>query len=131
MRTLLSATLLGLVALSPLSAQGDRAPTNVALVKSWYRYYLRREPDPAEVQAWTNLLRSGRDPNRLLAKFLSSDEYYNQVGKSPEAWVKAVYQDLTGRRPGRRDVRYWTRKLERQTYRKVAYAMVTRLRRDR
>jgi hypothetical protein len=95
------------------------------LVRSWYRRFLGREPDPM-AGVWTNELRSGQDPNAVLATILGSDEYYTRAGSTPDGLVRTLFQDLTGRPPSPQEMASWTRRAATGDRNDIAYALLTR-----
>ena len=123
MRKLLIPALLGLVVALPAEAR-PRPYNPVAIVKNWYRQYLHREPESSGIQGWVDQLRQGEDPTYLLSVLLADKEYYQNAGKTPKGWIAALYEDLAGRAPTRREMRYWLNRLEEQTYQEVAYALL-------
>jgi hypothetical protein len=125
MRKLILAICLGLLVVAPLRAQ-YYGYNDVAVVKDWYRHFLHREAEPGGLNGWVNQLRQGQEPAYLLAQIVSGDEYYTKAGANDEDWLVALYQDLTGREPTSRELRYWMGRLDRQTHIEVAYSLVKR-----
>src|SRR5262249_1954274 len=83
---------------SPASAQ--RVADPVAVVDCWYRMYLGRTAlnDPGSA-GWINMLRRGRSPASVLSGILGCPEYFNRVGGTMPAFIRAVYRDVVGRSP--------------------------------
>jgi hypothetical protein len=104
---------------SPVSAQTVGDP--VALVDSWYRAYLGRSAlnDPASA-GWINLLRRGSAPAPVLAGILGSDEYFNRVGGTMPAFIRAVYREAVGRPATPGELRFWLRRANVQSRRDIA-----------
>lgn len=127
MSKLMSTAVLCVLIVPPLQAQPEKPPSASSLVKNWYRQFLRRDPDPDGQRYWVRALRDGQDPDRLLARFVTMDEYFKKAGGKRESWVASLYQDLTGREPTSRQTDYWMRKLDRESYKSVAYRMIRRL----
>jgi hypothetical protein len=94
---------------SPVAAQFVGDP--VALVDSWYRMYLGRTAlnDPASA-GWVKLLRRGSPPASVLAGILGSPEYFNRVGGTMPAFIRAVYRDVVGRPVTQGELRFWLRR---------------------
>jgi hypothetical protein len=105
----------------PRAAQGS--PED--LVRSWYVQFLHREPDPLW-SVWVEAVRNGQEPNAVLAAILSSQEYYDKAGGTPEGFVQALFQDTTGRRPTPEEMGYWIRRVVDRDRTDVAYAVLTR-----
>jgi hypothetical protein len=95
------------------------------LVRSWYRTYLNREPDP-QWAVWVDAVRNGQEPNSVLASILSSQEYYDKAGGTPEGFVQTLFRDVTGRRPTPSEMDYWVRRTYDRDRTDVAYAVLTR-----
>jgi len=101
------------------------------VVRGWYERFLEREPDPPS-RIWVEkLLRAQR--NRLphpgahvLAEILSTQEYYNKAGNTPEGFVNLLYRQLTGNSPLGGELRYWVNRVYREQRYDAAYAMVLR-----
>jgi hypothetical protein len=123
MRKLLIAAFLGLVVALPGQAR-PRPYNPVAIVKNWYRQYLHREAEPSGLEGWVAQLRQGEDPTYLLSILLGGQEYFQNAGGTPTGWITALFEDLVGRKPARRELRYWRHRLEGQTYQEVAYDML-------
>jgi hypothetical protein len=103
-------------------AYPDRAED---LVRSWYRKFLNREPDPLW-SVWVGQVRGGQDPHSVLATILSSEEYYSKGGATPEGFVRSLFQDLTGRPPSPREMDPWVHRAYERDRTDVAYALLTR-----
>jgi hypothetical protein len=99
------------------------------LVRVWYQRFLHREPDPNRA-AWVDALNSGQQPEAVLAGILSSTEYYDKAGGSPEAFVNRLFQDLTGRRPSPSEMDHWVRRAAYGDRKDVAYALLMRYPQD-
>ena len=104
---------------SPASAQ--RVADPVALVDSWYRMYLGRSAlnDPGSA-GWINLLRRGSPPSSVLAGILGSREYFNRVGGTMPAFIRAIYSDVVGRPPTPGELRFWLRRAYTQSRQEIA-----------
>jgi hypothetical protein len=97
------------------------------LVRSWYQRYLHRTPDPTgEELGWVDALRTGQPPEKVLAGILGSQEYFTNAGGTPEAFVRALFMDLTGRQPTFQELNYWARRLNYSNPTDVAYDLLTR-----
>jgi hypothetical protein len=103
---------------------GSLAPGDPqTLVRSWYRRYLRREPDSgaaARVQA----LRTGNTADYVLAGILSSEEYYTAAGGTGQTYARQLLSDLLAREPSLTEVSYWTNRLRFETRKEVAYRLL-------
>ena len=108
---------------SPVSAQVVADP--VALVDSWYRAYLGRTAlnDPGSA-GWINMLRRGNPPASVLAGILGSPEYFNRVGGTMHAFIRAVYHEVVGRPPTPGELRFWLRRANIQSPRDIAYEIL-------
>jgi hypothetical protein len=95
------------------------------LVRSWYQKFLHRDPDP-QWSVWVEAVRNGQEPNAVLAAILGSQEYYNNAGGTPEGFVQALFQDLSGRRPTPEEMGYWVRRVLDRDRNDMAYALLTR-----
>src|SRR5262249_29290088 len=104
--------------------QRPPASTNpTARVRGWYRQFFNREMDRGALR-WINDLQRGLDPNQVLAQILSSDEYYQLAGSTPEGFVRQLFDDLRGREPTRDELRDWTRRLQTLKREQVALALI-------
>jgi len=104
--------------------QRPPASTNpTARVRGWYRQFFNREMDRGALR-WINDLQRGVDPNQVLAQILSSDEYYQLAGSTPEGFVRQLFDDLRGREPTRDELRDWTRRLQTLKREQVALALI-------
>jgi len=101
-----------------------RTSNPVAIVKNWYRQYLHREAEPSGLEGWVNQLRQGEDPTYLLSIILGGQEYFQNAGGNATGWITALFEDLAGREPTRRELRYWRHRLEEQTYQEAAYDLL-------
>jgi hypothetical protein len=96
------------------------------LVRSWYRTFLNREPDPGGLRAWVGALRAGNSPEQALASILSSQEYYAKGGNTPQGFIRNLYRDIAGRPPTGREMDYWLRRMRFDNRADIAYALITR-----
>lgn len=124
-RLLIIPALLLVVVAAPTPAQ-HRVRGARALVTSWYGRYLERGLGPGEGLGHIDALRSGVDPNEVLAGILGSQEYYYKAGQTPDAFVRRLYADLAGRAPTNRELAYWSAEVYRQPLRNIAYSLLTR-----
>jgi len=125
MKRILIPTLLGLLILtSPALAQ--MAPGDAQqLVDSWYQKFLNRQRD-AWSSVWIDALRAGQPPEAMLSKILSSQEYYEKSGGTPEGFVQTLYLDLAGREPTPQEVNYWVQRQYQADRADVAYQLLLR-----
>jgi hypothetical protein len=78
------------------------------LVTNTYRRYLKRDPEPAGLQGWTNLLLfHGLTEERLEAGFIGSVEYIANNGGAGRGWIVGMYRDLLGREPAEFEAQAW------------------------
>jgi hypothetical protein len=88
----------------PVAAQTrDQA----ALVESYYERYLHRPADPAGMNAWLDHFAWGESGESIQAQLVSSDEYYQIHGSSPQGFIAGLYQDVLGRNPNSNEVWLW------------------------
>ena len=80
------------------------------LIRGWYRDYLGRQVGP-ELTAWLQMLRGGMPALDMQAAILGSDEYYNQIGRDPQAFITETLQAVTWTQPSTADLRRWTDRL--------------------
>jgi glucose/arabinose dehydrogenase len=71
------------------------------VVSAAYQACLGRTPTPSELAAGLNALNAGTSRELFQASLISSREYAARRGGTPQAVVRAVYQDLLGRAPRR------------------------------
>jgi hypothetical protein len=123
---------LGLYLLAPSLAQAQTyyyrstAPGDPqTLVRSWYKRYLRREPD-AGAAAWAQSLRMGHTAEDVLATILASQEYYTAAGANPAGFVRQIFMDVIGRQPSSTEVNYWANRMRFDTRKDVAYRLLLR-----
>ena len=136
-RCLIALLLAFLASSGPVAAQWPRLharPPSFAfsgdgatrLVRSWYRDFLSREPDPPGLRTHVTLLRQGHPPEVVLAGILGSDEYFQRAGRRSEAFVRALFLDLAGRRPTPAELRHWRQRSRILGRQDVAYEMILR-----
>jgi hypothetical protein len=126
----IAGVLLGLVIGSPALAQENYDDT-VAVVKSWYRHFLKRQAEPTGLQGWVESYRANEDPDAVLSNFLGQNEYYAKAGSTRRGLVRRLFADVLGRRPTSREMRYWTERLENNTNQEMIYAFLKRYPRRR
>jgi hypothetical protein len=77
-----------------------------------YRRLLGRTPSQNEISSWlTDIARAGLTDEQVMAEFLASDEFYQDVGGSNKAWVDAVYQQVLGRQADPGGQSFWLQTL--------------------
>jgi hypothetical protein len=69
------------------------------LITGYYERFLGRAPTSTELNTALTNLQQGGTPEQLIASILGTDEYFNKVGGTNDAWVNAVYQALLNRAP--------------------------------
>jgi len=127
MRRFFAFGLLGVLVLTP-TTRGQYptgAGTAFLMVSGWYKHFLGRDPD-LYGSAWVNALQAGQAPASVLAGILTSDEYYNRSGNTPEGFVRQLYLDLTGRQPLPAEMDYWVGRLYQSNRTDVAYELLLR-----
>jgi hypothetical protein len=83
-----------------------------------YASYLKRAPSPGEAGYWAGIIRSnGLDVVR--AAILSSDEYFAANGRSNDAFISAVYQQILERPAEPNGRAYWVQRLNTGTPRSL------------
>ncbi len=131
-RLILPALLLGLTfpwsarAQEPVPLRAGVTVDPVAQVQAWYRQFLDRDVDPTGLASWTDQLRRGQPPAAVLASILSSEEYYQRAGSTPEGFVRALFQDLTRRAPPQQEWRDWERRARSEDRKTIAQNLVQR-----
>lgn len=81
-------------------------------VSGIYEQFLRRAPDAAGLDYWSQVLASGGNRNQVLAAILASDEYFTRQGNGTNAgFVNALYRDLFSRTPDPTGAASWTQLL--------------------
>jgi hypothetical protein len=83
---------------------GGNSQSPEDLVCFWYQKYLDREADEPGMVGWAQLLRQGTPPANVLGAMLSSQEYYDRAGGTPEGFAHTVFLDITGREPTPREL---------------------------
>jgi hypothetical protein len=68
----------------------------------WIHSYLRRRARPDEVRYWSEQLINARSPAETLTALLSSREYYEYAGGSPQGYLRQLIADV-----GHREARAW------------------------
>jgi hypothetical protein len=130
MRSFLLAAVLGVLAfVGPARAQIYAPPAGAyspdQLVTSWYERFLGRQPD-LYAEGWVSSLVSGQNPAGVLASILASDEFYTRAGGTPQGYITALFQNLTGQLPGPAQLRFWTTRLFTSNRTDVAYELLQR-----
>lgn len=92
------------------AASSILASAEANLIRGWYRDYLGRDPGQ-ELPALVQLLRGGMAPLDLQATILSSEEFYWQKGRDPQAFVRETLQAVTWSDPSPAEVQRWTDRL--------------------
>jgi len=118
------------VLLTPLTAQaqfrrGGSGDMPEQMVADWYQRFLGRPLDP-QGSVWIEGIKSGQQPEAVLAQILGSTEYYIRAGSSPQGFVRRLHIDLTGRPPGPSETRAWAAQVYHGDRQDVAYQMLQR-----
>jgi hypothetical protein len=109
----------------PPSAQFQNDQAAMNLVEGWYQHFLGRPGDPSS-SYWIDQIRQGQPPDNVLAQVLSSQEYYDKGGRSPQGFVEKLHLDLTGQPPSPEALNYWVSGLVQTSRQEVAHALLTR-----
>jgi membrane-associated protease RseP (regulator of RpoE activity) len=96
----------------PVVYQDERGAFR-ALVHSWYHKYLNRHPDPAS-EDWALMLGMGTPPDMALSVFMSTPEYSQRSGGTPEGFVQHLFGDVVGRAPTQAEMNHWLGRLAAQ-----------------
>lgn len=89
-------------------------------VNSVYQVFLGRPAEPAALAFWTNKMGNpgspgghtgSADEKYVLAAILGSDEFYQDAGGTPQAWINALYEDLLGRAAEGGGLTFWQNEL--------------------
>jgi len=95
------------------------------LVASWYQRFLNRQPDSWS-SVWVDQVRGGQSPDSVLASLLSSQEYYNKAGGTPQGFIQKLFIDLTGQPPAPQQMNHWMNRLYSSDRTEVAHAILMR-----
>ena len=71
----------------------------IAYVTALYRTCLGREPDPAGLQHWTDVITATADPTSVLASLLASKEYRARVDKTAVIHCEVEFSAIYARQP--------------------------------
>jgi SpoIID/LytB domain protein len=66
-------------------------------INELYQKVFGRSADASGRSYWLSQVQRGMRIEQIAAHFYGSEEYYNAVGRTPEAFVDRLYQDLMGR----------------------------------
>lgn len=81
-----------------------------ALVDSYYRVALGREPDTEGRRYWVERIRHRQvAPADVAAQFYASDEYFSRRGNDVNSWVEDLYQELLSRQADAAGRDHWAR----------------------
>jgi hypothetical protein len=84
----------------------------VALIAGWVHQYLGRAPNRDDIQNGLAIDAGDQDPTDRLTQILACDEYYQRRGRGDDyRYVQALFADVAGRQPTRREADYWVRRL--------------------
>jgi hypothetical protein len=117
MRALLRAVICLAMMTSPLFSQTSEV-SGPALVRAWYRQYFHREPEPRSVAVWSYLFSLGNSREAVLARMLSTDEYFRSAGGTAEGLVAGWFEDGAANEPSPEARNAWAeraRSLDRQS----------------
>lgn len=101
--------------MSPNVLQAQNA-SQESFIRDLYQSYFQRNPGIPEVNTWMDWFRRGSTAEEIHASIISSDEYFNRIGRDPDRWLTNTYRIVTGANPTVQEFNYW-----KQRY--VAYGM--------
>ncbi len=101
---------LAAIGLSGICASAQRSG-EAEIVQSWYQKYLKRNADPPSLHLFSSQLRQGVPQVDIQGTILGSDEYFNRVGRRPDAFVRGLYADVLNRNAGNPEVVVWVQRL--------------------
>jgi hypothetical protein len=124
----LLACLGALVVAAPLHAQGRLEPPYqdfraAGQVNAWYQHFLHRNIDLGSV-VWVNALQRGDQPAVVLATLLTSQEYAQNAGGNPKAYINYLFVDLTGAPPRPKQMEYWLKRSKTTPLRNITYELL-------
>lgn len=102
-----------LVLLTFTGAAAAQPVDPVAAIRGWYVEYLQREPEPAGLQYWRNKLDRGYSLRRVQAGILSSDEFWEMAGATPQTYVQTLFRVVLRRDPSYDELLRWSRRAAR------------------
>lgn len=76
-------------------------------VRHYFQRFLDRTPSTEALTFWTEFLASGKSHFELIAALISSEEALESVGRSHEAYVRKLFQELYGRKPNALETSSW------------------------
>jgi Domain of unknown function (DUF4214) len=88
----------------------DRAQ-RVSPVAADYQQYLGRSASQAELPYWVNVFLGGADNEKVIAGFVSSQEYFQAHGNNIVDWLFAGYRAVLQRQPDNGGYQYWLNRL--------------------
>jgi len=104
-RTRLMLGLLLLCFAAPVQARED---SDEKKIRGYYRLYLRRTPNRAEVRAWMKLIDSAeRNMRDVQVSLLGSKEYFNRHKGKVRPFIRGLYDDVLDRRAKSSEVDNW------------------------
>jgi hypothetical protein len=89
-----------------IAAGGTSTDQHNKFIETLYRNYLGREAAPSEVQAYVNVLKSGKSPAEVEAELRQSPEGINTQ------YVQSMYNNLLGRSSGFDGLQFWKEQLK-------------------
>jgi hypothetical protein len=81
-------------------------------IRSWYRRYLGRPADSADLNQWVQRLEQGWSMLDVQAGILGSDEFFLRYNRDPARFIAGLYTEVAGMPPRPDDVRYWLSMLQ-------------------
>lgn len=92
-------------------------------VKGLYRRYLGRCADPVGLRHYRKALGSGRSLVEIERDLVISAEYASIQGRSPEGWLRGLYQDVHGRAADAAGLEYFLHDLDEAPSSKASIAL--------
>lgn len=85
----------------------NSAERRQSLLRTYYEIFLGRTPTAEGLSFWMELLSSGKKHEDVIAAMLSSHEYLEKNGLTHEAYIRALYRDVYGRKPTDTETNSW------------------------
>jgi hypothetical protein len=141
MRSLILAAVAGLMLLSPPATgqyyrdyhrdyyrqhQRAYASSPEELVRYWYEKFLKREGDAGGVAYWVQSFQQGNSPEMVLATMLTSQEYYDLGGGTPQGFITNLFRDIVGCDPSPAEYGSFLRRMRTESRTDLAYSLLTR-----
>lgn len=92
----------------PARAQSD---SQQQFITDLYQSYFQRTPGLREINEWTGWFRQGSSAEEIHASIISSEEFFNLVGRDADRFVTNVFRIVNGRNPSAQEFSYWRQRL--------------------